>query len=89
MTEGQTMSLTDQLHQARHEQRKGKGPRCAIGKVIAKASDDDRTALQDALNADPDEWPASAIAKALNVGEHTVRRHRRGACSCGRIGVTP
>lgn len=81
------MSLTDQLHQARHETRK-RGPKCSVGKLLAKSSSEDRAALQDALAADPDEWPTVAIARAIQIGAHTVRRHRRGDCSCDRNGAT-
>lgn len=60
-------------------------PRCGVAAVIATLTGDDLSALHAALS-DPG-FTASEIARALrleghNVGDDSVRRHRRGDCTC-------
>ena len=59
--------------------------RCGVHRVLAKLDDADRQALLAAL-ANPD-FTASAISTALRAEGHhllgdSIRRHRRGVCSC-------
>lgn len=77
------MTLADNLHREyRASQQVPDHRRCTIAKLLDRADDADRTALADAL-ADP-EFPSQAIARAIGIPGHTVRRHRRGDCSCNR-----
>lgn len=78
------MTLADELADAGRQARKG--PPCRMGVVLAALTPDDRTALQDALDGD---GLTSNIGAALrrhghDIGDHTINRHRRGICLCGR-----
>ena len=60
-------------------------PRCGVASVIAALEPADLEALTVAL-AD-DAFTATEIGRALrleghNIGDDSVRRHRRGSCTC-------
>lgn len=59
-------------------------PRCGIAVLLDALTDDDKAAVQTALDGD---WTSGAIATELQAEGHqvshqTVARHRRGECSC-------
>ena len=63
-------------------------PRCTFGIALDKLSPEDRALVQMALDADPEVYLSTGIekwlaARGVKVNNHTLRRHRRGACSCG------
>lgn len=63
------------------------GPRCGVGKVLARLGAKDRAKLEAALKAT--HLPNTAIARwGKGKGEHLtaemVGRHRKGECGCER-----
>lgn len=63
------------------------GPRCATGRALSKMDDADRAKMEAAMAAE--HIPTSAIvkwckARELSVGDHSIKRHRRGECACSR-----
>jgi hypothetical protein len=64
-------------------------PRCGVGLLLEALELRDREGVLTAM-ARP-EIPHSAISKAFNkrghkISDFTVGRHRRGACTCEKIG---
>lgn len=60
--------------------------RCTLGLEMRKLSEEDRSAVEQAL-ADPD-YTSTAISRALQAEEvhvsgPAIARHRRGGCRCG------
>lgn len=79
------MSLRDAIMEATQEPVYR--PTCSVHVLLGKLDDDDRDALTEAL-AD-EHMPATSIARALrreghDIGAHSLSRHRRGGCNCGR-----
>lgn len=62
------------------------GPLCGVAKARLSMSDDDRGYLDELIaGSDPDRYIARLlVAAGHDIGIQTVRRHRRGDCSCQR-----
>lgn len=79
------MSLLDDLQAVEHNRI---GARCSVGTLLGRMTDEDRAVLLGWL-AD-DSITSVRIATALRkqiaptMGDSTIQRHRRGACSCHR-----
>jgi len=63
------------------------GVSCRLGRILNGLTEEDMKAVERALN-DTDTYPGTYIAQVLRgqghqISEHSVRRHRRGACQCG------
>jgi hypothetical protein len=60
---------------------------CSVAAILAKLSDEDRTALEAAFALDSgfggEELADLIVAEGHHVRGHTVQRHRAGKCSCG------
>lgn len=64
------------------------GPSCAMGRILADMTKEDREHTKIALADVTIQSPA--IARVLKnrghtVGNETVRRHRKGSCSCSDV----
>ncbi len=64
------------------------GPRCGVARLTARLDPGLAAEFRTAL-ADPDTYPAAAIARAMqarghHVSQGTIQYHRRGECSCAR-----
>ena len=72
------------LADIRAEQAAQPGPKCSFPTVMASLAPEDAA---DVLAAIDEGRKSSAIARALRkrgveLGEYTIARHRRGACTC-------
>ena len=73
------MSLRDELSKAQPVRR---GPKCSICRLLIDLPEDDRDALEEALDS---YMPSTVIHRAIaadghRVGRGSVGRHRRGDC---------
>jgi len=74
------VSLRDELARAQPTRR---GPKCSICKLLVDLPEDDRMALEEALES---RLPSTVIQRAIladghHLGRGSVGRHRRGDCS--------
>ena len=69
---------------------KTQGPKCAVGRTLAKMSPKDRAELLEVLD-DADTYHGTAIAAWMTntykdrVSATAVQNHRRGDCSCAQL----
>lgn len=82
------MSLADRLADGAPSSHHNSG--CTVGHYLQQLSDGDAEALRQAL--DDRSWRHSDLAnvlcdEGLDVTDHTVGRHRRGACQCDAAGL--
>lgn len=76
-------ALLDEIRAAQEK----KGAECSVKILLDKLDASDRAAIEEAFG-DPAIFGTS-IAKVLksrgyDVAGHTIQRHRRGGCTCGR-----
>lgn len=79
------MSLSIDAFKEASKQKKG--PSCTFGVLRGSFDEKDRAVLDEVM-AD-ESYTSAGIARKLrelghNIGEHTVSKHRRGDCLCGR-----
>lgn len=85
MASGNWKDFTDQVE----KESSNKGPGCSVGAYLNSLAKTARDAVEAAF-ARP-ELTTSAIARAMrdrgaDLSSFTVRRHRRGDCSCRKNG---
>jgi hypothetical protein len=78
--------LWDDFERDVEESSGPKRPGCTAGRLIASLSEDGQAVVSDALEREELTTPAilAAIKKRVDtdVSTYTLRRHRRGDCTC-------